>query len=201
MNSSPAPIRGLVFDLDGTLVDSRLDFDLMRHEMGLSADQPVLEAIEAMVEPRASACRAILARHEWAGVERATPMPGARELLDDLQSRRVQLAVLTRNRRVIAEATLERCGLQCFPHVLGREDAPAKPDPTAILRLCEQWSLAPHEVAMIGDYRFDLEAGRRAGTRTVWYTAGRDVSRVAWSTLADVQVACFTRPLALLSLL
>lgn len=201
MTNKHPPVRGIVFDLDGTLVDSGLDFDLMRSEMGLSPGQPVLEAITAMAEPQASACRAILARHEWAGVDRATAMPGARELLHELQTRRVQLAVLTRNRRAIADATLERCGLQCFPHVLGREDAPAKPDPAAIWMLCERWSLSPGEVAMVGDYRFDLEAGRRAGSRTVWYTAGQDVSQIEWSELADVQVECFTQPMAMLAML
>lgn len=199
MSTRPAPLRGIIFDLDGTLVDSRLDFDQMRAEMDLPPGLPVLEAIEQMAEPRASECREILARHEWAGVERATAMPGVIELLEQLHALQLRLAVLTRNSRAIADATLQRCGLR-FDEVIGREDAPAKPDPTAILQLCKRWQLAVTEVAIVGDYRFDLEAGRRAGSRTVLYTAGEDLRHLDWAGLADVHLACFTEPSVLLAM-
>ena len=71
----------LVFDLDGTLVDSGLDFDAMRVEMELPAATSILEAIEGMNEPRATHCRAILAQHEQRGVERSRLMHGVTELL------------------------------------------------------------------------------------------------------------------------
>ncbi len=200
MTSGSNPLRGIIFDLDGTLVDSQLDFDQMRAEMELPAGLPILEAISQMPEPRASECRAILTRHELAGVERATAMPGVHDLLAELHRRRLRLAVLTRNSRAIAEATLQRCGLE-FDEVIGREDAPAKPDPTAILQLCARWELGVHEVAMIGDNRFDLEAGRAAGSRTVLYTAGEDLRNLDWAQLADLHLPCFSRPAALLALI
>ena len=59
-------IRGLIFDLDGTLVDSRLDFDLMREEMELPPGR-ILESIAALPAERYSQCMAILHRHEVAG--------------------------------------------------------------------------------------------------------------------------------------
>ena len=79
-------IRGIVFDMDGTLVDSRLDFDAMRREMELPTGMPILEALTRLPPPHAARCRAILDRHEWAGHERATLLPGVTELLE-LQSR------------------------------------------------------------------------------------------------------------------
>ena len=39
-------IRGIIFDMDGTLVDSRLDYDAIRREMGLPAGMPILEGLE-----------------------------------------------------------------------------------------------------------------------------------------------------------
>ena len=53
-------IRGVIFDLDGTLVDSGLDFDLMRREMGIAPGHALLEAIDALGEPEARRCREIL---------------------------------------------------------------------------------------------------------------------------------------------
>ena len=60
-----AQVRGIIFDLDGTLVDSRLDFDAMRHEMGLPTGIPILEGLAAIPDgldrelPSAGVCRFI----------------------------------------------------------------------------------------------------------------------------------------------
>ncbi len=43
-------VRGVIFDLDGTLVDSGLDFDLMRREMGLPPGKPLLESFDLLPE-------------------------------------------------------------------------------------------------------------------------------------------------------
>ncbi len=53
------PARGVIFDLDGTLVDSGLDFDEMRREMQLPPRQPILEAIARLPDEQA---RPLLAR-------------------------------------------------------------------------------------------------------------------------------------------
>ena len=190
--------RGLIFDLDGTLVDSGLDFEAMRQEMELPPGTAILEAIDALPADRAAACRDILHRHELAGVQRARLMPSARELVERLQSAGVPTAVLTRNSRDAALATLERLSL-AFPWVFAREDAPAKPDPTAIHQIRGLWQLPAHDVAIVGDYRFDLEAGRRAGAYCVLYTAGRDLSHLEWARDADLWLECFTRPEKLLA--
>jgi len=164
-------IRGVIFDLDGTLVNSGLDFDLMRREMGLPPGHGLLETIETLPEADAQRCREILARHEWEGAERATLMPGVLDFLATLVARGIRRAIFTRNARDVTLATLARLALD-FDTVVAREDAPAKPDPAAIWQICADWRLAPTQVALIGDFRYDIEAGNRAGIRTVLYTAG-----------------------------
>jgi phosphoglycolate phosphatase-like HAD superfamily hydrolase len=52
--------------------------------------------------------------------------------------------------------------------VLGREAAAPKPDPEGIRRLLAHWRAEPHQAVMVGDYRYDLLAGRAAGTATVY---------------------------------
>lgn len=193
-----APIRGIVFDLDGTLVDSGLDFNAIRREMGLPPGQPILEALDHLDDEEAARCREILARHEWAGAERARLMPGVREFLDAIEGRAIRRAILTRNSRTIAEATLERLGLS-FDPVVARDDAPAKPDPSAIWGICGIWGLDRRRVAMVGDFHFDIEAGRNAGVWTVLYTAGRPPDQVVGSDLADFHLECFARPEGLLA--
>jgi HAD superfamily hydrolase (TIGR01509 family) len=184
------PIRGVIFDLDGTLVDSGLDFDLMRLEMQLPPGMMILEAMAQLSEPRASECREILARHEWEGAERATLMPGVVEFLAQLEERGIRRAVLTRNGRKVALATLNRLGLR-FDPVVAREDAPAKPDPTAVWEICKNWGMTPEQVAIVGDFYLDMETGRRGGIRTVLYTAQNEPRDVKGFDLADHCLRCF----------
>jgi HAD superfamily hydrolase (TIGR01549 family) len=166
-------IRGIVFDLDGTLVDSRLDFDAMRCEMELQPTLPILEAVAGLPPARAERCREILERHEREGAERATALPGAMELLEILSCRGISCAIATRNSRQITELTLRRLGLP-VAIALTRDDGPIKPDPWAIGQACARWGIAPREAVMVGDYRFDIECGRAAGSRTVLLTAPHD---------------------------
>jgi HAD superfamily hydrolase (TIGR01509 family) len=176
--------RGVIFDLDGTLVDSRLDFAAMRQEMDLPPDLPILEALAGLPPAHAELCRAILHRHELAGAERATLLPGAAELLAILHSRGIRQAIATRNSRRIAGATLSKLGL-AIDLVLTRDDGPVKPDPWPVLQACSRWNLAPEEVVVVGDFRFDVELGRAAGSRTVLLTHPHDPRSYANAEGAD----------------
>jgi HAD superfamily hydrolase (TIGR01549 family) len=164
-------IRGIVFDLDGTLADSRLDFDAMRREMDLPPDGSILEAIDRLDMQRAAQCRAVLHRHEQEGLARATLLSGVAELLTELDRRAIRRAIATRNSRQVTDATLVKLGL-AVDFSLTREDGPVKPDPWAVQHACERWQLSPAEVLVVGDYRYDVESGRAAGCRTVLLTRG-----------------------------
>ena len=57
-------IRGVVFDLDGTLVSQELDFEAIRHDMGLPTGTPLLEALDQMAPAERDRAARILDQHE-----------------------------------------------------------------------------------------------------------------------------------------
>jgi HAD superfamily hydrolase (TIGR01549 family) len=169
----PGPIRGVVFDLDGTLIHQALDFEEIRLEIGLPPGTPLLEAMEQLPLPERDRAWAILDRHELSAATAAEVLPGVREFLAWLDERGMRRAVLTRNSRAAAGAALARCRLTGFNPVISRDDAPFKPQPDGLLNICVAWGLRPTAVMMIGDYLYDIQVGRRAGTRTALVTHGR----------------------------
>ena len=155
--------------MDGTLVDSRLDFDAMRREMGLPGGVPILEGAGGRARrtrSRSNAGRDAI--HELRGADEAVPFEGVIEFLRHIDERGISTAILTRNSRESTERTLRRLNLS-FSQVVTREDAPPKPDPAGVRMIAECWGLPTREIVVIGDYLFDLQAGRRAGMRSVLF--------------------------------
>jgi phosphoglycolate phosphatase len=133
-------IRGIVFDLDNTLVDSQLDFDAMRREMELPPGQPILESLAKLAPDQAERCHEILHRREQEGAERAALLPGVREILAELRGRGLQMAIATRNSRRVTDATLSRLDLS-FELVFTRDVGPVRPDAWPVLAAARRWSL------------------------------------------------------------
>lgn len=159
-----------IFDLDGTLTCAVHDFDALRRRLGLPAQAPILETIDGYPPAERARLLAQVAAWEAELIEHARPAPGANELLNHLKDQGFRLGILTRNLKSIALATLDRAGLAPWfaPEVVvGREEAPAKPEPGGVLHLLAHWGAAPADAVMVGDYLYDLQAGRRAGVATL----------------------------------
>lgn len=170
LEASTHTLRGVIFDLDGTLVDSRLDFDRMKEEIGVPHDEPLLEWVERMPEgEKKKRAWDILFRHEMEGAMAATLIPGVAELLARLDDRGLKMGILTRNTVEPTHHVVERLFEDRFTHVITRDDAPPKPNPAGLLMICEAWGCRPAEAIFVGDYFFDVRAGRNAGMKTVLY--------------------------------
>ncbi|MBX7105088.1 MAG: HAD family hydrolase [Gemmataceae bacterium] len=167
-------IRGVMFDLDGTLIHEEIDFAAIRRELDLPHGEPLLEALTRMSPGDREQAKAVLDRHEGAAAAKAVAIPGVEPILRRIDEAGLRRGILTRNSRPAAEIALAAAGLSGFDPVLTRDDAPAKPDPGGILIACELWQVAPAEVVMVGDYVFDVQAGRAAGCPTILVTHGRD---------------------------
>lgn len=184
-----------IFDLDNTLANSAIDFNAMRQQLGLPLGKGMLEEIDARPAPEAAVLRRRLAALEREYALRAQPLPGVHALLTSLVERSFRLGILTRNSHANALQTLAVCDLAQFfdsAHVLGRDEAAPKPDPDGIRKLLAAWGAGPETTVMVGDFRYDLEAGRRAEVATIYYdAAGQDL----WP--ADFRVQSHAELLAL----
>ncbi len=181
------PIRGVVFDLDGTLVSQAIDFEAIRREIGVASGTPLLELLGSLPELARKSAWDVIDRHEREAAERAELHLGVNEFLGWLDVRQVRRGVLSRNSRGSVLASLKRVGLE-FDPVVAREDAPFKPNPHGLWQICKAWQFAPTEVLMVGDYVYDILAGRAAGTRTALVTHGREWP---FAHLADVTFPSF----------
>lgn len=176
MNTSSTDIADLarrrcwLFDMDGTLTRAMHDFDAMRAALGLPEGVPILEALERMAPAEAREKRRELDAMELDMAAEATVQPGCVPLLETLLERGAALAIVTRNGADIARATLEACDIDHFfpsETVISRDCCEPKPHPAGVHLALERVGGRPEEAVMVGDYRFDLEAGRNAGVATV----------------------------------
>lgn len=156
--------------MDGTLTLSIHDFEAIKLSLGITANKPILEAIEDMPPDRATAALQKLFDIEMEIAAQATPQPGATELLEHLLSCNCKVGILTRNGVDIAHKTLQATALVGYfetKDILGRESCAPKPDPAGVHLHLSRWNATPADSVMVGDYLFDLEAGFRAGVQTV----------------------------------
>ncbi|MEO4045619.1 HAD family hydrolase [Pseudomonas sp. CAU 1711] len=162
--------RHWVFDMDGTLTLAVHDFPAIRRALGIPQEEDILHHLAALPEAEAAAKHAWLLEHERELAIGAVAAPGAVALVRALHERGCRLGILTRNAHELALLTLAAIGLgDCFDtlDVVGRGEAPPKPDPAGLLQLAARWQVAPGELVMVGDYRFDLDCARAAGAHAV----------------------------------
>lgn len=177
-------IRHWVFDMDGTLTVAVHDFAAIRVALEIPPEDDILTHLAALPAEVAAAKHAWLLEHERELAVASRAADGAVALVRSLAARGYTLGILTRNARELAHITLEAIGIaDCFAvaDVLGRDDALPKPNPDGLLKLARAWGVAPAQMVMVGDYRFDLDCGRAAGTHTVLVNLPDN----PWPELAD----------------
>jgi phosphoglycolate phosphatase len=186
-------IRLVVFDLDGTLVDSREDLAAATNDVlvDVGASPLPLDAVVRMVGDgaRMLVARALETAGSDADVDRALevfharyaerlldvtrPYPGIPEVLTTLAPQ-VALAVLTNKPLVPTERLLAAFGWsEAFGQVIGG-DSPhgRKPDPAGLEAIMRNAGVAPGETLMVGDSKADVDVAHHAGTHMAFASWG-----------------------------
>lgn len=159
-------IGGILFDMDGVVVQQRLDFPAIKREIFGDTRGFVLERMAGLPPAERARADAILEGHETAAAADAEPMDGILPFLQWMDTRGLKRGLVTRNSRKSVDMVLLRLHLR-FDVVVTREDAPPKPAPEPVWLGCRRMGLPPSRVIFVGDFEFDMLAGRRAGVRTV----------------------------------
>jgi HAD superfamily hydrolase (TIGR01509 family) len=165
------PFGGILFDMDGVVVRQRLDFPAIKREIFGTTEGFILERMAGLPEADRARAEVILERHETAAAMTAEPMDGILPFLEWMEARGLRRGIVTRNSRKSVDLVLQRLGL-AFDAVVTREDAPPKPAPEPVWLACRRMGLSPAELVFVGDFEFDMLAGRRAKVRTVLLRSG-----------------------------
>lgn len=189
-------LHGIIFDLDGTLADTRLDFDQIRLEAGIPESQPILEYCQSLSsQEEKQRVLTLVERHELQGALRATWLEDAESVLHQLHAMQVPMAIVTRNMRKAAQMTIEKLHIP-IQLILTREDCKPKPDPDGLLQVAKKWQLKPNQLAYVGDYQFDLQAAKNAGMMGILKNTP---GNTAFHHMADQVIQQFSELLTLLS--
>jgi len=205
----------LLFDLDGTLIDSvtdlttalnclRGEFDLpplsiveVTGMVGDGARKLVQRAMPADCQPADSVSR-FLAHYHQHLCDQTTPYPGIIELLHEFADH--PMAVVTNKPITLTREVLDRLGLTpAFRCIIGGDSyAEKKPHPLPVLKALELLNETAAQAIMIGDHHTDLHAGRGAGCRTCfchWGFGHTDGALPDWEVVSTGQLAALLRSL------
>jgi HAD superfamily hydrolase (TIGR01509 family) len=164
-------IAGVAFDMDGTLTRPVIDFIGLREKIGVhDQSRPIFEQIMEMENSARARGLKILEEAEMLAAEKSEPNPGLETLVAFLEKRKIRKAIYTRNSMRSVNLTLGRLGLpgRFHPLVTRDHNLKLKPEPDMILHILESWRLRPEQALVVGDFEFDIIAGRAAGCRTVY---------------------------------
>jgi len=194
-------LKGIIFDLDSTLVQSHVDFPKMKKRIikllegnGHPSDtlSPIDQTTVVIMEH---------AEHEWEeqgkpeeerqrlrdiitdymnqgeleAVETLTEIPGVSKAVEKLKAKGLKLAILTRSHHEYAVEALKKTGmLDYFDFILGRGETPQpKPYREAIDYTVRRMGLTVDDVVMVGDHQIDYDSAKKSRCRFIGVATGR----------------------------
>jgi phosphoglycolate phosphatase-like HAD superfamily hydrolase len=193
-------VKGVVFDLDGTLIHSTVDFTMMKRRIIdsllsqgvpsslLDVHHTTLENTEVAIAHLSAVGRKeegreiramvgeMMSRIELERVSRTTAVEGAGECARLLRAAELKIGMLTRGSRAYAQEALHYAGLDMrLDAMICRDDYPeeeAKPNGMAMVRMASMLGLRPEDCLLVGDHSMDLHCARSSGASFVGVLTG-----------------------------
>lgn len=188
-------IGGVIFDVDGTLVDSNdahayawveamkensydVPFDKVRPLIGMGGDKVLPETIgvakDSQKGKQISQCRKQIFMERYLPTLKA--FPGARDLLQHIHDQGLKLAIATSAEQDELNGLLQVLGpgtAELFEQETSSKDTShSKPDPGVMDIALQRLGTAPDKVVMVGDTAYDIEAAAQAGVKTIAFRCG-----------------------------
>ncbi len=175
-------LRAVIFDLDGTLLRSDVSFAPYREKLGFQGD--IIAGILDLPPEEQEEKWKIVARYEDELQRCSRPAPGAIRILNLLHEKGIRTGVITRSTRGHARSLIEKFDLMVDVY-LGRGDIAPKPSPDGIHHLLRKFQVSQQNAIMVGDFLWDILAGRNAGILTVLITLPHSLQ---YADQADVTI-------------
>lgn len=194
MERKALPYAAIIFDFDGTLVDTLADIrsavnaamrasslpdkdeEWVRNNVGQGAGYLMGQALgpEATAEAKAAALGCFVDHYDRHPVEFSVPYPGAVAFLEAAQARELRLAVLSNKPSAILHRVVSLLGMsKYFAHLWGGDSFPErKPSPAGVLHFLQATRLSNRRVLFVGDSAADQACAREAGTPFAFHTGG-----------------------------
>ena len=194
-------LKGIIFDLDSTLIQAHIDFvDMKKHMINLlekhghppdtlsPTDQTTVQIMENAkqewekqakpIEEREAIeaqIEKIMNQGELDAISNLTEIEGASQAIKKLKEKDLKLAILTRSHHAYAVQSLKKLGIyEEFDIILGRHETPEpKPYKGAIDHTVQLMKLTVNEVAMIGDHQIDRDSAINSGCLFIGVNTGR----------------------------
>ena len=184
-------IKGVVFDFDGTIVDSmKMVFDVLNESLkkkglpsievellGRMAGLPLIEIISTKAKISASAAKEVekdvFKAYTLFCRSSCQLLPHVESTLKALKSKRIKLGLLTTTPSKPLKAVAEKFSLEdYFDIMLAKEDAKNKPNPEGLERIIKKFGIKKDECIFVGDSPIDILTGKAAGVKTIAVTTG-----------------------------
>ncbi len=203
-----AQINCALFDLDGTLLDTRelilaslrhtfrqhLNLDLPETQLNLHVGEPLRVTMKHYAPDKWEEMVATYREHNLRLHDEMTKIyPGVQETLQQLAESGVVMGVVTSKMRDTALRGLRLFGLEkFFQVVVALEDCQEhKPHPSPILAAMTHLRKKPAETCMVGDSLFDLQAARAAGTKAVLVGWATGCNEILVKEPPDIVLDCY----------
>ena len=186
------PIHGIMFDLDGTLVDSRRDlttainymrqefdltplpYDLVTSYVGNGARKLVERSLRNTSVDITTGLDCFKKHYQAHLADETVCYTGVPDTLACLVNHGIKCAIITNKPESPARALLAKLSIDIyFDPITGGDTYPwFKPDPYPLIKVMEHWNQTTESVLMVGDHKTDIAAAVNAGVRSVFLSSG-----------------------------